>query len=139
VLNRAVALREPLPEVRRVCLRRVFPDEVAAVQENMAAVRHEVRKQLPVRRRDNRVVLPGEDDNGSGDLRQEALQTGEVTRVCADKLRGVLEPASGRREPVVFENRVRSLDRCGLSDEADPNVTALCCSQTLQGVKRWGP
>ena len=65
----------------------------------------EVREQLSVRWRNDRVVPASKDKHGSLDAWKKRFQAREVARVSPNILRRLLEPPVGGRQPVILQNR----------------------------------
>jgi hypothetical protein len=62
--NRPVTASEPVGELSGIGIRRVFPDEMAAFEELMMAIGQVLREQLPVRRRNDRIIPAGKNKHG---------------------------------------------------------------------------
>jgi hypothetical protein len=90
---------------------------VPAFEELVAAMGQMACEQLTVGWRNDGIVSASENEHGSRDGGKQCLEAREIARVGSDKFSGFGKPATGGREPVVFENRRRRRDSRRLRDE----------------------
>ena len=99
----------------------------------MTAMGQVLRKQLPVRRRNDRIVPAGKNEHGGFDAWQKHLQTRKVTRVGLDERGGLRKPAAGGGQPVILENRVRRRDSRVFGDRLHSDIATL---QSIESPSR---
>jgi hypothetical protein len=106
---------------------------MAAFEELMTAIGQVLREQLPVRRRNDRIIPAGKNKHRRLDAWLERFQAGKVARVGSDIFRGLRKPSAGGGQPVVLENRGGRRHGRGLGDELHRDLAAL---HTIESA--WG-